>query len=57
MPRNQANAPLLLKNFPKRPKTQFKASQFSGSEVQTKQNKTNKQPSYIDVKFPIELRF
>jgi hypothetical protein len=44
---NQAHAPLLLKSFPKRPRTQSEASQFGGSH-QYKQNKTNKLPSFID---------
>jgi hypothetical protein len=46
MPRNQANAPLLLKNFPKRPKTQFEASQFSGFHKykQNKKKQTNNLP-------------
>jgi hypothetical protein len=47
MPWNQADAPLLLESFPKRPRTRSKASQFTGSH-KCKQNKTNKQPSFID---------
>jgi hypothetical protein len=30
-PRNQSDGPLLLKNFPKRPRTRSKASLFAGS--------------------------
>jgi len=44
---NQADAPLLLESFPKRPRTQFEASRFGGSHKHEK-NKTNKQPSFID---------
>jgi hypothetical protein len=39
--------PLLLNSFPKRPITQFAASQFNGFH-KYKQNKTNKLPSFID---------
>ncbi len=45
-PWNQANTPLLLKSFPKRPRTQSEASWFGGSR-KYKQNKTNKLPSLI----------
>jgi hypothetical protein len=45
---NQADAPLLIESFPKTPRTQSQASQFSGPH-KYKQNKTNKQPSsFID---------
>ncbi len=44
---NQADAPLLLKSFPKRPRTRPEASRFSGSH-KYKQNNTNKLPSFID---------
>jgi hypothetical protein len=43
----QTNAPLILESFPNRPRTQSKASQFSGSH-KYKQIKTNKQPSFIN---------
>jgi hypothetical protein len=37
---------LLIKSFPKTPRTQFEASQFGGSHnYKTKQNKTNHRPS------------
>jgi hypothetical protein len=46
---NQVDAPLLLENFPKRPRTPSEASQSGGShKYKTKQNKTNKQPCFID---------
>jgi hypothetical protein len=44
---NQANAPLLLESFPKRPRTQSEASWLGGSHKYEK-NKTNKLPSFID---------
>jgi len=44
---NQADAPLLLESFPKRPRMRSEASQFSGSH-KYKQIKTNKQPSFAD---------
>jgi len=43
-PWNQANAPLLLKSFPKRPRTQSEASQFSASH----QYNINKLLCFID---------
>jgi len=46
-PWNQADAPLLLESFPKRPRTRFEASGFSESH-KYKQNNTNKLPSFID---------
>jgi len=46
-PWNQANAPLLLKSFPKGPRTQSEASQFSGSYKYGK-NKSNKLPPFKD---------
>ncbi len=46
-PWNQADAPLLLESFPKRPRTRSEASQFGGSH-KYKQNKTNKLPCFID---------
>jgi len=45
---NQADAPLLLESFPKRPRTP-EASQFGGFH-KYKTNQTNYLPSYIDVK-------
>ncbi len=42
-----AHAPLLVKSFPKTPRTQSEASQFSESH-NYQQNKTNKLPSFID---------
>jgi hypothetical protein len=42
---NQADAPLLLESFPKRPRTRSEASQFGGSH-KYKQNKT-KQTNYL----------
>jgi hypothetical protein len=47
MPGNQADAPLLLVSFPKRPRMRSEASRFSGS-YKYKQIKTNKLPSFID---------
>jgi hypothetical protein len=44
---NQADAPLLLESFPKRPRTQSEAFWFSGSHKYEK-NKTKKLPSFID---------
>jgi hypothetical protein len=44
MPWNQAHAPLLIEIFPKRPRTQFEASQFGGFH----KYKKNKLPSFID---------
>ncbi len=44
-PWNQTNAPLLLKSFPKTPRTRSKTSSFSGSH-EYKQNKT-KQTNYF----------
>jgi hypothetical protein len=44
---NQADAPLLLESFPKRPRTLSEASQLGGSHKYEK-NKTNKLPSFID---------
>jgi hypothetical protein len=41
MPWNQAHVPLLIKSFPKTPRTQSEASQFSGSD----NYKTNYLPS------------
>ncbi len=46
-PWNQADAPLLLKSFPKTPRTRSEASWFGGSHWY-KQNKTNQLPSFID---------
>jgi hypothetical protein len=43
----QADAPLLLESFPKRPRMAFEASWFNGSH-KYKQNKTNKIHSFID---------
>jgi hypothetical protein len=46
---NKAHAPLLVKSFPKTPRTQSEASQISGSHnYKTKQNKL---PSSIDVPY------
>jgi hypothetical protein len=42
-----AHAPLLIKSFPKTPRTWSEASLFSGSHIH-QQNKTNKLPSFID---------
>jgi len=42
-----AHAPLLIKSFPKTPRTRFEASEFGGSH-NYQQNKTNKLPSFID---------
>jgi hypothetical protein len=44
----KAHAPLLIKSFPKKPRTQSKASQFGGFhnyKNKTKQNKTCYLPS------------
>jgi hypothetical protein len=41
---NQTHAPLLIKSFPKTPRTRSEASWFGGSH----NYKTNKQPSFID---------
>jgi hypothetical protein len=46
MPWNQVDAHILFKSFLQRPRTQFEASRFGGSHINT--NKTNKQPSFID---------
>jgi len=40
---NQANAPLPLKSYPKRPRTQYEASWFAGSH----KHKTNKQKTLL----------
>jgi hypothetical protein len=40
MPQNQAHAPLLLKSFPKRPRTRSEALRFGGSH-QCKTKQTN----------------
>jgi hypothetical protein len=46
MPWNQAHAPVLVKSFPKTPRTQAEASQLGGSHnYKTKQNKL---PSFIN---------
>jgi hypothetical protein len=52
---NQAHAPLLVKSFPKTPRTQSEASQVSGSHNYRKKNKTNYLPSKIDGLSPIIL--
>jgi hypothetical protein len=55
MPWNQADAPLLLKSFPKRPRTWSEASWFNASH-KYKQNKTNKLPCFIDrLVWPVPL--
>jgi hypothetical protein len=54
-PWNQADAPLLLESFPKRPRTQSEASRFGGSH-KYKRSKTNKQPSFKDrLLWPVPL--
>ncbi len=45
---NQADAPLLLESFPKKPRTQSKASRFAVDLIGKKQNKTNYLASWID---------
>jgi len=42
MPGNQANTPLLLESFPKRPRTGSEASRFGGShQYKTHKKQTN----------------
>jgi hypothetical protein len=49
---NRAHAHLLIKNFPKTPRTQSEASRVCGSHnYKTKQNKL---PSFID-RYPLEI--
>jgi hypothetical protein len=57
-PWNQADAPLLLESFPKRPRARSEASWFRGSH-KYKQNNTNKLSSFIDRCFskPWVLKF
>jgi hypothetical protein len=50
---NQADAPLLLESFPKRPRTQSEASGFG--ENHKYKNKTNKLPCFIDRYMYIEI--
>jgi hypothetical protein len=50
---NQADEPLVLESFPKRPRTQSEASWFRVDLIDT--NTTNKQPSFIDRWCDLEL--
>ncbi len=52
---NQAHAPLLVKRFPKTPRTQSITS-CSMDLITTKQNKTNYFPSYVDVFHGYDLK-
>jgi len=55
-PWNQAHAPLLVKSFPKTPRTRSEASQFGGSHnYKTNQNKTNYLPSEIDCELEFNI--